>query len=133
MNNTNINPPKGPNPSQAQGHASDSESSFMKDHGRGASARASDILLAVSNPSDFTKTMILNLANCAMEDLVTMSKREFNPFDIQPSDQRLLTARESAQRFPGSEYLGLEATRETAYVCMNRHGIVEMLMDSVRK
>lgn len=118
--NTNINP------SQVEGHASDSESN---DYAWGAIAR---IRMSVSACAEFTEIMITDFANCAMEDLLTMSQKGFNPFDIQPSDHRLFTARENIQRFIGPEHLHLEASRETAYVSMNRRGIVELLMDPVR-
>lgn len=65
----------------------------MDDNDRVHSARATGILFSVSVNTDFTKIMILDYADSAMEDLVTMSQKEFNPFDTQPSDHRMLCRR----------------------------------------
>ncbi|XP_031382462.1 homeobox-leucine zipper protein HDG2-like [Punica granatum] len=128
---TNI-PYEGPNPQQVEGHGSDSASSFMNGYGRSDSSRATDILMSVSVSTDFTKIKILEFANSAMEDLITMSKKDFNPFDYRHADRMRTAGFGNNQSLPCSGYLHLEASRETAYVGMNRLGIVEMLMDSNR-
>lgn len=119
------------NPTTVDEHESDSEFSPMNDDERTASARATDILVSVSVNTDFTKIMILDQANSAMEELVTMSQKECNTFEFEPSDHRILRAPGNIHSLPGSEDLYLESSRETATVSMNRQGIVAMLMDSV--
>ncbi|KAG5614062.1 hypothetical protein H5410_013886 [Solanum commersonii] len=98
---------------------------------------ASDLLRSVSGPIDADKSMIIELAVAAMEELVRMAQTGEPLWITGPgpdNSMETLCEEEYVRTFPrgiGPKSLGLttEASRESAVVIMNHINLVEILMD----